>query len=100
MTIHYVHPEDVSIHRDLKGRENSAVVMDCDGYEVWSVPKGWSDDAIMCAIKLANTAYRKGVEAGEHGLQVKVRRLLGCEHDGRADDLIEVHERRHHGIDL
>lgn len=74
----YVHSEDCSVIRDHEEfNTNLAVLMDCDGDIVFSVPKEYSDEQIFYILNLVNTFYSKGIKYGEENKAYQIRKILG-----------------------
>jgi hypothetical protein len=44
--------------------EGRAVLMDCDGERIFSVPESWTDDQIWNCLAIANRAYWNGFQYG------------------------------------
>ena len=56
--------------------DGCAVVMDCDGERVFSVPESWTDAQIWACLEIANRAYATGKDAGQLGKAHEIAKAL------------------------
>ena len=71
----YIDEEDITIEQS--GSSNRIGVFDCDGEVVAEFPEGTARLAIFVSIRLANKAYKRGIEFGTTSTQRGIRRELG-----------------------
>ena len=72
-----VHISAVGIERNLEEYPGLAVLMDCDGEIVFTVPEDWTDHQIYKALSIANNAFRYGKEVGVIEKVQEIKEVLG-----------------------
>ncbi len=72
------HREDCTILRGKEGNPGFAMLIDCDGDEIFSVPETWTDNQVWEALDIANRVFSKGIDAGKAMKASEIRRALAC----------------------
>jgi len=71
----FLHLEDASIVRSAE----LTTLYDADGNNIWQFPPEWSNEQIMHAVALANSAYESGYEIGKVTKARQIREALNID---------------------
>jgi len=71
------HPEDCGIERNLENMPGFAVMMDCDGEQIFSVPDSWTDEQMFIVLNIVNNAFSRGTSFGELKKAQEIKTMLG-----------------------